>query len=164
MQRLLLTLGTLGLAVGVYASMLKGWRNRQRRQADLPAPPTALGDAPVVLGPVSGLFVGTTGADHWLDRVAVHHLSDRSAAQLTVAGDGVHLERTALPELFVPWGSIESVDVETALGGKVVSTGMLLVTWALGERRLRSAFRADDRADHPRLLDAITARLTVEAS
>ncbi|MDP9183518.1 MAG: hypothetical protein M3P04_12175, partial [Actinomycetota bacterium] len=77
---------------------------------------------------------------------------------------GVHLARTALPELFVPWGSIESVDVESALGGKVVSTGMLLLTWDLGERRLRSAFRADQRADHPRLLDAITARLTVEAS
>ncbi len=164
MQRLLLTLGTLTLAVVVYASMLKGWRNRQRRQGDLPAPPVAVGGAPVVLGPVAGLFVGTTGADHWLDRVVVHHLSDRSAAQLTVAEDGVHLARTALPELFVPWGSIESVDVESALGGKVVSTGMLLLTWDLGERRLRSAFRADQRADHPRLLDAITARLTVEAS
>jgi hypothetical protein len=164
MQRLLLTLGTLALAVVGSLSMLRGWRNRQRRQSDLPAPAVAVADARTLLGPVPGLFVGTTGADHWLDRIAVHHLSDRAVAELTVAEDGVRLARPALPGLLVPWGSIERVDVETALAGKVVSTGMLLLTWSLGARRLRTAFRADDRADHARLLDAIAARLTVEAS
>jgi hypothetical protein len=163
MQRLLLTLGTLGLPVVVYAAMLRGWRNRQRRQADVPVPPVAAGVTGAVLGPVPGLFVGTTDADHWLNRIAVHHLSDRAAGELTVAEDGVHVSRPALPDLFVPWGSIEAVDVETALAGKVVSTGMLLFTWVLGERRLRTAFRADDRADHARVRDSINARLNVEA-
>ena len=159
MQRLVLTLGTLAFAAVVYAAMLKGWRGRQRRQADLPAPPMASADAAVVTGPVPGLFVGTTGADHWLDRIAVHHLSDRATAALTVREDGVHVDRAALPALFVPWRSIEAVDLETALGGKVVSTGMLLVTWHLGARLVRTAFRADDREQHATLLDAITARL-----
>jgi hypothetical protein len=161
MQRLVLTLGTLAFAVVVYAAMLRGWRSRQRRQADLPAPPTPVGDAAVLAGRVPGLFVGTTGADHWLDRVNVHHLSTRAAASVTVAQDGVHVERAGLPELFVPWSSIERADVETALGGKVVSTGMLLITWRLGERVLRTAFRADDRAQHALLLEAIST--TVEA-
>jgi hypothetical protein len=164
MQRLLLTLGTVALTVVAYAAMLHGWRNRQRRQADVPAPGVALGHADVVLGPVRGLFVGTTDADNWLDRIAVHHLSDRAVAQLSVAEDGVHVARPGLAELYLPWGSIEAVDVETASGGKVVSSGMLLLTWVLGARRLRTAFRADDRADHARLLELVTARLTVEAS
>lgn len=159
MQRLILTLGTLAFAAVVYAAMLKGWRGRQRRQSDLPAPALPGTETTVLSGPVDGLFVGTTGADHWLDRVAVHHLSDRAAATLAVAEDGVHVERSGLPELFVPWGSIVGVDLETALGGKVVSTGMLLLTWRLGERVLRTAFRADDRAQHAALLDAISARL-----
>jgi hypothetical protein len=162
MDRLLLTLGTLAFAGVVYALMLKGWRGRQRRQADLPPTAVSTAAAAALAGPVSGLFVGTTSADHWLDRIAVHHLSDRAAATMLVAEDGVHVERPALPELFLPWGSIEAVDVETALGGKVVSTGMLLITWRLGGRLLRSAFRADDRADHAVLLDAITT--TVETT
>ena len=162
MQRLLLTLGTLAFLLAVYALMLKGWRGRQRRQADLPAPPVATAGAVVLSDPVPGLFVGTTGADHWLDRIAAHHLSDRSAAELVVADDGVHLERQGPPELFVPWGSIVAVDVETALGGKVVSTGMLLLTWQLGERLLRTAFRADDRAAHEPLRALIRSRLPLE--
>ena len=163
MLRLLLTLATLALAVGVYALMLKGWRGRGRRQADLPAPPVPSGAAHVLTGPVAGLFVGTTGADSWLDRVVVHGLSDRATAALSVAEDGVHVERDVLPELFVPWSSVDSAEVETGLGGKVVGTGMLLITWRLGGHRLRSAFRADRRDDHVALRDAITERLTVEA-
>ena len=156
MDRLLLTLGTLAVALLGYAGMLRGWRSRQRRQSDLPVPQVSGGDAAVLAGPVPGLFVGTTGADHWLDRVNVHHLSDRSAATALVAADGVHLERAGLPELYVPWVDLDRADVETALGGKVVSTGMLVLTWRLGDRLLRTAFRADDRADHDLLLNAIS--------
>jgi hypothetical protein len=164
MTRLLLTLGTLAFALAVYALMRKGWRGRVRRQADLPPLPVPAGRARVLAGPVSGLFVGTTFAEHWLDRVAVHHLSDRSTASLSVAEDGVHLERAALPEVFVPWDSLESADVETGLGGKVVSTGMLLLTWRLGGRRLRTAFRAGDRSAHAALHETITGRLRLEAA
>lgn len=164
MPRLLLTLATLGLAGSAYALMLKGWRGRRRRQADLPAP-AAPGTGSVVLaGPVAGLFVGTTGADHWLDRVVAHQLSDRAAAELTVTADGVAVERSGPPALLVPWADLESADVETALGGKVVTTGMLVLTWRLGERRLRTAFRADARSEHEPLAAAITDRLTVEAA
>jgi hypothetical protein len=162
MTRLLLTFGTLALAVAVYALMRKGWRGRVRRQGDLPAPPAATGPAAVLTGPVPGLVVGTTFADHWLDRVAAHHLSDRTTGSLSVAEDGVHVERDPLPELFVPWGSLDSADVETALGGKVVRTGMLLLTWRLGGRQLRTAFRAGDRAEHAVLRDTINARLKLE--
>jgi hypothetical protein len=123
----------------------------------------ASGDAPLLAGPVSGLFVGTTDAESWLDRVVVHGLSDRAAGALSVAQDGVHVQRSALEEVFVPWECLDSADVETALGGKVVRNGMLVLTWRLGSHRLRSAFRADRRDDNVALREAITARLTVEA-
>ncbi len=164
MLRLLLTLGTLALASGAYATMLKGWRSRQRRQSDLPAPAVPSTSVEVLVGPVPGLFVGTTSADSWLDRIAVHHLSDRAAATLSLTRQGVQMVRPGLPELLLPWGSVSSAEVETALGGKVVTTGMLVLTWLLGERTLRTAFRADDRIDHDVLRDAITARLTLEAA
>jgi hypothetical protein len=164
MTRLLLTLGTLALALAVYALMRKGWRGRVRRQADLPEPPVPTGHATVLAGPVPGLLVGTTFAEDWLDRVAAHHLSDRATGSLSVAEDGVHVQREPLPELFLPWGSLDSADVETGLGGKVVRTGMLLLTWRLGGRTLRSGFRADDHAQHRRLADAVRAHLPVRES
>jgi hypothetical protein len=142
--------------------MRKGWHARLRRQSDLPPPPVPGQPAALLAGPVSGLFVGTTFAEHWLDRVAVHHLSDRTSGALSVAEDGVHVERDPLPELYLPWTSLDSAEVETGLGGKVVSTGMLLLTWRLGGRRLRTAFRAGDRSEHATLRDTINARLRLE--
>jgi hypothetical protein len=163
MPRLLLTLGTIALALCAYALMLKGWRGRQGRQADLPAP--LEGPAGESLAPsVPGLVVGTTDAEDWLDRIAVHHLSDRATGRLTLVERGVLLERSCLPALLLPWEAVDSADVENALGGKVVSTGMLLVTWRWGGRRLRTAFRCDDPAQHEVLRAAISARLTLEAS
>ncbi len=164
MDRLLLTLGTLAFAAIVYALMLKGWRSRQRRQADLPAPPVATPGAARVAGPFAGLYVGTTGAQHWMDRIAVHQLSDRATGTAAVAGDGLHLLRDDLPEVFVPCAATRSVTIETSLAGKVVSTGMLVVTWQLGDREVATAFRADDPADHARLRDALTALLPVETA
>jgi hypothetical protein len=163
-SRVLLTVGTVLLAAVLYGLMLKGWRSRQRRQADLPEPPVATGDARGVLWPVPGLFVGTTSADDWLDRIAVHRLSDRSTGELLVAEDGVHVSRDGLPELYLPFGSIEQVSIEQSLAGKVVSGGMLVLNWRLGSRSLATAFRATDHSAHARLRDAITALLPVEAT
>jgi hypothetical protein len=162
-ERLALTLGTLAFAGVVYALMLKGWRGRQRRQADLPAPPAA--PAPrgrVVVGAVPGLFVGTVVAGDWLDRVAVHRLSDRATCELVVTADGVHLDRDDLPELFLPLDAVEEVAVGDRLAGKVMGAGgLLLLTWRLGDRLLTSAFRATDHAQHQRLADAVHALLPV---
>jgi hypothetical protein len=163
-SRVLLTAGTLLFAAVFYALMLKGWRARQLRQSDLPAPPVATGDARSILPLVPGLFVGTTSAEDWLDRIAVYRLSDRSSADLRVAEDGVHVSREGLPELYLPFASIERVSIEQSLAGKVISGGMLVLTWRLGSRSLASAFRATEHAAHARLRDAITALLPLEAT
>jgi hypothetical protein len=162
-DRLALTLGVLAFAAAVWALMLRGWRGRQRRQADLPAPPAPPATrGQVVVGAVPGLVVGTvlrsgTGRD-WLDRVAVHRLSDRATADLVVTADGVHLERDGLPELFVPHAAVVEAAPGEALAGRVVGReGMLLLTWRLGERLVTTGFRATDHSQHRRLADAITA-------
>lgn len=166
MRVALVLLGLLGL-VGVYLLMLRGWRNRQRRQAFLPAPPVASGDATTVVGAVPGLFVGTTFAGRWLDRVAVHGLSDRALAELTVATDGVHLHREGAPEVFVPFEAIETAEPGAALAGKVMGPGgLLLLSWRLGDSSVTSGFRATDHSEHARLADLINAHrpVALEAS
>lgn len=162
-ERLLLTLATLAFAAGVSLLMLRGWRSRQRRQADLPAPPPAPPVAgELLVDPVPGLFVGTTFADDWLDRVAVHGLAHRASGSVSVATDGVRFDREGCPELYLSFHAVTSVEVGDALAGKVIGKGgMLLVDWRLGDRVLTSGFRADDHDEHRRLADAITARLPV---
>jgi len=154
--------GAMLLAVGLlYLLMLKGWRSRQRRQGDLPAPPMPP-DIPgeAVLPAAAGLFIGTTFQGDWLDRVAVHDLAHRAAGWLLVATDGVHVEREGLPDLYLPYDLITSVGLGDALAGKVIGRdGMLLLDWRLGARTLTSGFRADDHNLHRRLADAITSHL-----
>ena len=165
-MRALYTLLTLAAVLAVYLLMLKGWRSRQRRQSDLPPPPQPPATrAEPLLPPVPGLFVGTAFADDWLDRVAVHELAHRATAWLAVTTDGVHVARDGLPELYLPYSHIRSVTTGDALAGKVIGRdGLVLLDWRLGGRLLTSGFRADDSADHRRVIDAVHPHLTMEVS
>lgn len=163
-DRVLLTLATLGFLLGVSLLMLRGWRSRRRRQGDLPLPPLppeTPGD--VVVPAVAGLFVGTTFADDWLDRVAVHRLAHRAAGWVSVRRDGVRVDREGEPDLYLPFDAVAGAEVGDALAGKVIGKGgMLLVDWRLGNRLLTSGFRADDHREHRRLAEAISAQLPVK--
>ncbi len=161
-DRLALTLGTLGAVAVLYALMLKGWRGRVRRQGDLPAPPPVPDVLPdVVLGALPGLFVGTTFADDWLDRVAVHGLAHRAAGWLTLTTQGVRLEREGQPDLWLSHDLLDRAEVGQALAGKVIGRdGLLLLDWRLGGRLLTSGFRADDHSTHQRVADAVNAALS----
>ena len=160
-DRVLLTGGML-LATGLlYLLMLKGWRSRKRRQGDLPAPPAPpFEQGEPLLPATSGLYVGTTFADNWLDRVAVHDLGHRAAGWLVVATDGVHVEREGLADLYLPFDVLETATLGDSLAGKVVGKqGLLILQWRLGERTLTSGFRADDHALHSGLAELINTRL-----
>lgn len=159
-ERAALVAAVLAVAVGGWLLMLKGWRRQADRHADLPALPVPAGEAPLVLGAVPGLFVGTVVAGStFTDRVVVHGLSHRAAGELSVRGDGVHVARDGVEPLFLPFAAIEEAEVGAALAGKVVGRGgLLLVTWTHGGLRMTSAFRADDHAVHALLADAVRAR------
>jgi hypothetical protein len=163
-DRAVLTLATVAFGVGVSLLMLRGWRSRQRRQAGLPplpVPPESPGD--LLVAAVAGLFVGTTFADDWLDRVAVHGLAHRATGWMSVRTDGVRLERDGAPDLYLPFDAIQAAQVGDALAGKVVGKGgLVLVDWRLGDRLLTTGFRAEDHAEHRRLAAAITAHLPAE--
>ena len=165
MRALLVLLGLLVVS-GLCLLMLRGWRGRARSQSFLPPLPVPDGTGTTVVGATPGLFVGTTFAGRWLDRVVAHGLSDRAAGSLTVATDGVHVDRDGTAGLFLPWDAIADAEVGDALAGKVIGPGGLLVlTWRLGGELLTSAFRATDHAQHQRIADAVRAHLptTVEA-
>ena len=146
------------IAIGVIIRrMLGGWKNRARRQAEqigvLPALPDML--HPAVIAPACGLYVGSTFASHWLDRVAVGDLGYRSKAVLTRYPEGILLERSGATPIWIPAESVTEVRTEKALAGKVIpgrggaeSVGAILVIrWRLPTgTEIDTGFRGDDRS------------------
>ena len=131
----------------VIRRMLRGWRNRADRQAELigalPPIPDLVGQA--VVAPTRGLYIGSTLAPNWLDRVTAGDLGYRCKAVLTRYPEGILLERLGAAEIFMPAASIAGVRVERALAGKV-APAILVIRWRLPSgTEIDTGFRGDDR-------------------
>jgi hypothetical protein len=160
--RLVWTGVMLVLLAGIYLLMWRGWRRRAARQADVPPLPAA----PDMLGtdlvpPVPGVYVSSTTAGDWLDRIVVRDLGVRSRAVVHVTRAGVSFDRTGAADVFVPSAWVRGVRREKGMAGKFVSEGGLVVlTWELGDRLLDTAFRSDRQADGDALVEAIAGLVT----
>lgn len=120
------------LAVLGLWGMRRGWLARGRRTAalvptlpDVPAAPgAARGDD------VEAVYVSSTRAGDWLDRVVAHDLGVRSPARVRVHADGVHVGRTGARDLWVPAGSLRAVGTSRGQAGKFLGRDELVVlTW-----------------------------------
>lgn len=157
MIRLLLSLLVVVFFVLCAAGMWWGWHNRMRRQSylpPLPIPPAELGEP--LLPPADGVYVSTTTADNWQDRIVVGRLGFRSAAQWRLHPEGLLVERTGADPLWIPVAALEGARTGRAMAGKVLGIdGLLVVTWRLGDHRLDTGFLGDDTEDYGEWIDAI---------
>ncbi|HVN13531.1 MAG TPA: transporter [Kineosporiaceae bacterium] len=167
---------TRALAVGVLAvlvilvwlAMLAGWRHRAARQtrllglATLPAAPTEPG-APLTED-TSGVYVSTTTAGNWLDRITAYGLGARSTATMGVTTSGVSWLRQGAPDVFAPAASVVGARRCDGIAGKVVPPGgIVVVTWRLGATRVDTGFRPGTPAEADRLVAAV-GRLAAAAA
>lgn len=163
MIRSLLVLGCLLLLALAMLGMRRGWRNRLGRQRGLPSPPRvpeSLG-APV-LPPLSGVYVGTTFASSWQDRVVHAGLGVPSKAALTLYPQGALLDRDGAEPVFLPASSITAARLAPGLAGAVVGEGGLLVIgWRLGDAHLDTGLRADDKNAYPAWVRTINTKVAV---
>lgn len=136
--------------------MALGWRNRKRSQAGLfdtlPAVPTEPGD--IVLGPLTGVYIGSTRAGDWQARIAREPLGHRSAGTFTAYTSGLRLD-LADATVWIPRADLVDVRRASALANKTVPGGGILVArWQVhgpdGRTLLDSGFRADDKDTYPR--------------
>ncbi|MGV0792522.1 PH-like domain-containing protein [Mycolicibacterium sp. XJ1819] len=138
--------------------MIRGWRRRAERQAHmigtLPALPDSVG--PALVPPTKGLYVGSTLAPRWNDRVVVGDLGFRNKAVLTRYPEGIMLQRTGAVPIWIPDESITAIRTERGLAGKALThEGILAIRWRLPSgTEIDTGFRADDRADYDRWLEA----------
>ncbi|MDQ1319499.1 MAG: hypothetical protein QG655_742 [Actinomycetota bacterium] len=145
----------------VIRRMLRGWKHRSERQAaligDLPDLPDSLGA--VLVAPTRGLYVGSTVAPDWLERISVGDLGYRCKAVLTRYPEGILLERSGAGPLWMAAESLIGVRTERALAGKVIPGrpgaedpgGLLVIRWRLPSGiEIDTGFRGDDRRDYAR--------------
>ncbi|MCU1632287.1 MAG: hypothetical protein JWM61_939 [Micrococcaceae bacterium] len=154
---------TVAIIVVIVALMALGWRNRLRRQGDVPAPPEVPADLGPVLYEAEGQYVATTTAGDWLDRIAVHGLGLRGNAVAAVHPDGVLFSRTGARTVFIPREDLVSVQLAGGMTGKFVEkNGLVVVTWRLGPERtdrVDTGFRTRHAAHKAQLVAAVAGLL-----
>lgn len=177
-MRLVWTAVVLLAIVAIYLLMWRGWQSRGRRQSDVPPPPrvpTDLVDATEEAGadglpglrhgPVEAVYVSTTTAGDWLDRIVVHGLGVRSNAEVSVTDSGVLIEREGAPALWIPAGQLRGAHTATGMAGKFVgANGLVVLEWQLGPRLVDTGLRCERQADREPLLAALAALTTLTDS
>lgn len=153
------------LIAWLISRMLRGWRRRAERQialvGQLPTLPDTVGQA--VVAPTKGLYVGSTLAPRWLDRIAAGDLGYRSKAVITRYPEGIMVQRSGASPIWIPQDSILSIRTETGLAGKVVPAGrngdgepqggILAIRWRLPSgTEIDTGFRGDNRGDYAKWL------------
>ncbi|MGJ0121312.1 transporter [Williamsia sp. MIQD14] len=143
--------------LGVIALMLRGWRNRARRQQDLLGafPEVPLDPGALLFGPHTGLYVGSTVAPSWQDRVAVGDYGDRASTEFSAFDSGILLSRHGANPIWIPRESLVAVRTERGLAGKVMTAdGVLVIRWRLPSgTEIDSGVRADDKSVYPAWVD-----------
>ncbi|RZQ65627.1 transporter [Amycolatopsis suaedae] len=160
MERFLLTMGVLAFFLLCCYGMWLGWRRKARAQsvrvAPFPEVPAEPGEARLT---AEGLYVSTTIAGRWQERIVTRGAGLRSSATLRLYDGGLEVERVGAPGFWIPRESIVDVRRDRAIAGKVMGTNSLLVfTWRLGEQTLDTGFRGDDIGEYQRWLDVLNGK------
>lgn len=149
----------VGLALFValiYWLMREGWKWRGTLQGDLPELPSAPDEPGEARLTMSGRYHGSTTAGQWLDRIVAHGLGTRSRAELSLTDAGLEVVRPGATDFFVPAAALREARLDKGIAGKVLTEGgLLVVTWAHGDKLIDSGFRSDQAAEHTEWVDTL---------
>ncbi|WP_077797774.1 hypothetical protein [Streptomyces sp. JHA26] len=147
----------LGLFVAlVYWLMREGWKWRGTLQGDLPDLPAVPDEPAPARLTMEGRYHGSTTAGQWLDRIVAHGLGTRSRAELTLTDAGLDVVRPGATDFFVPVAALRGARLDKGIAGKVLTEGgLLIVTWAHGDKLIDSGFRSDHAAEHNEWVDTL---------
>jgi len=156
LKTVLAILGTLAVIGAGWFGMYRGWRNRQARQADLAPLPEVPADDKT--RGIEGVYVATTTAGDWMDRIAVHELGVRSNGDLAVSQAGLIFHRQGATDVFIPVDHLTGVRTDRGIAGKVTAeaSGLVVVTWSHDGHDLDTGFRPRRKADTAPLTDSIS--------
>ncbi|MDQ0841554.1 hypothetical protein ABZY06_13690 [Streptomyces sp. NPDC006540] len=149
--------GLLAFVAFVYWLMRQGWKWRGSLQSDLPELPTAPAEPGEAKLTMTGRYHGSTTAGQWLDRIVAHGLGTRSRVELTLTDAGLAVVRPGAQDFFVPVQALREARLDKGIAGKVLAEGgLLIVTWAHGDKLIDSGFRSDHAAGQSEWVDTLT--------
>ncbi|MGH3970761.1 MAG: transporter [Mycobacterium sp.] len=135
----------------VISLMIRGWRRRGERQAqligNLPDVPDEVGTATISM---RGHYSGCSLAPDWNERVTAGDLGYRSKAVLTRYPEGIMVQRVHGKPIWIPQESITAIRTEGASAGRVgPHAGILVIRWRLpSDVEIDTGFRARSRSDY----------------
>lgn len=131
--------------------MMRGWLRRAQRQVELigTLPPLPETVGPATIPATRGMYVGSTIAPSWQDRIAVGDLGFRSKAVLTRYPEGIMVQRTGARPIWIPADAITAIRTERGIAGKALTyDGILAIRWKLPSgTEIDTGFRSDDRRE-----------------
>lgn len=147
---------TLLLIVVIFGMMGWGWRNKLKRQADVPQLPAVPDDLGAPTLNVAGQYVTTTSTGDWLDRIAVHRLGVRTPAELSIHPEGVLVRRKGAPDVFIARAALTEVTTQAGMAGKFVEKdGLVVMSWLLGQMSVDTGFRTHEAVAKRPLVQAL---------
>lgn len=147
-ERILLTIGTVGFVIAMFALMRKGWLRKISSQSEIMQP---LGVPADFVADVSftGRYIASTQAGSWLSRIAVHGLGVPARCIIESSHAGLVLKRDSADAFFIPRRDLISIRADRAIAGKAFEKdGIAVLTWKLGDTFIDSGFRADTTQQH----------------
>ena len=151
----------VGVTLFALLAMWFGWKRRGARTGalvpDLPPVPGAdeLGRP---AAEVAVVYVSTTLAGRWLERVVAHGLGARSAAVVSVFGGGVLISRRGAPDVFISRAALYGVRLADGIAGKVAGGKRLVVmSWQHWATSVDTGVLPRTAADRESLVKALTA-------
>ncbi|KOV85440.1 hypothetical protein [Nocardia sp. NRRL S-836] len=159
MSRVLLSLAVLVFFALCVYGMWHGWKRRQRAQAGLPAFPATPEHLGTPALSTTGVYIGTTNAGNWQDRVQVGDIGHRAEATLSLVPEGVAIDRVGATPIFIPAGAVRAARTDRGLAGKVMFSeeGLLVVQWENQGHLFDTGFRGDDKDVYDEWVAALSA-------
>ncbi|MBA5848509.1 PH-like domain-containing protein [Gordonia amicalis] len=151
----------LGL-LSMFYLLITGNKKKHAAQAELigelPSTPADLGAEQ--RGPDTGLYLGSTMAPSWQNRVVVGDISDRASATIAEFAAGVLISRQGASDIWIPREAITAVRTERGIAGKVMSAdGVLVIRWVLPSgTEIDTGLRADDKSIYPGWVNAFAGQ------
>lgn len=151
MERFGLTMAVLAFFLLCVAAMWVGWRRKTAaHNAEFAPFPRIPADLDEPLDEAAGLYVATTRAGHWQQRIVAHGIGMRGPATLRRYAGGVAVDRHGARGFFIPAGAVVEAKTAKAIAGKVMGIdGLLVITWRHGDTEVDTGFRGDDMGQYP---------------
>lgn len=160
MMRTLLTLALAALVLLSYAGMRKGWNGRLASQVAVIEPAPLLVST-VVDGPWPGVYLGSTYAGRWLDRIAAHTLGAKSQAEVARTSDGINVMRAGERSFTIPNADLIAVRADKGIAGRAYEDGgIVVITFRLGDAEVDAGFRFPNTDHHIAALAALVPEVT----